>query len=420
MRKNILYITSRFPSITTTFIANEMVAVSQAGNKVTVATIWEPFQGHDGHPVEKAFLPGVVTSSLKSFKNWLIILKCVVTKPSVVVLFLQLLPGHLKSPWLFAKLFCALPKGLIIGNWAKKNDIDLIHAHFITIPTTVALFASKSSKIPYTATAHAFDITSKRPLLVNGSVEIKCKEAAAIVTISNYNKTDILTRWPALKDIDLRVIFNGIDTELFRPVADDNESDSQQYHNPVKILSVSSLNEKKGFAVLIEAANLLLKSGENIQLDIYGDGPLRSELQAQINDSGIAESVHLLGPITQSELADIYPSSDIFALACVPMKSGDADGLPTVLIESLSAKLPTVSTQVTGIPEIIIDGKTGFCVEANNPSAMADALKTLIHDSALAREFAENGRILVEEKFDRNRAASELNDLWNEFLSKRL
>jgi len=407
----VLYISSRFPALSMTFVANEMNGIQEQGYDVSVCTIWDPIPGHKGHPAEIPFLDKVVTTNLKSFKNWALILKTLLTKPSILILFAQLVPGHLKSPWLFAKLLVALPKGIIAGRWVKDNQIIWIHAHFITTPTTVALIASKISGVGYTATAHAFDITSTNPKIVNGSVPIKCKNAAAIITISKYNKIDMLTRWPELEHIRLEVIYNGIDTSAFSPQP---HSIANNKNNKVSILGVSNLNEKKGFKYLIEAVSILINRGHQAKLNIYGEGPERANLEAQIQALGKSESIVLHGSATQDQVASLCASTDIFALASIPLPSGDADGLPTVLIESLAAEVPTVSTQVTGIPEIIIDGETGKCVPAADADALADALEWIILNPVKSKEMAKKGRELVLTEFDRTIATTRIDKLWQE------
>ena len=411
---NILYVTSRFPSISATFVTNEMTGVQQLGYDVHICTIWNPLSDHKGHPAEAQFLDKVVTTGLNSLANWGIALTTLITNPGILLLVLKLVPGHLKSPWLFAKLLAAIPKGLIAGSWAKKNNVKWIHAHFLTSPTTVALIASKVSKIPYSATGHAFDITSEDPRIINGSVALKCKEAATIITISNYNRDDIIARWPELKDIRLEVIYNGIDTAAFSP--SDKPIDGSRKQTK-QILSVSTLIAKKGFYYLIKAAGILLDKGHDIVLDIYGEGPERARLEALIEELGRADTIKLHGSANQDQVAALCTATDIFALASIPLKSGDADGLPTVLIESLAVEIPTVSTQVTGIPEIIIDGVTGKCVPPADVEALAYALEWLLNHPDEAKEMGKNGRELVLSKFDKTVATAKLDALWQELLA---
>jgi glycosyltransferase involved in cell wall biosynthesis len=298
------------------------------------------------------------------------------SKPSVIVTTLKLLPGHLSSPWLFAKLLAAIPKGILVGREAKKKKYDLIHSHFLTTPTTVALIASKYSGVPYTCTAHAFDITSSNPRMVNGSIPLKCNEAKQVITISNYNKKDILDRHPKVKAKKISIIYNGVNTDFFALRPQERNFDGKT----VNVVCISNLNEKKGHEYLIR-------------------------------------SIHILK--NQSQSVGVLHSADIFALASIPLDSGDADGLPTVLIESLSCGVPTISTDVTGIPEIVIDKKTGLLVPPRDEVQLAEAILWMIDHPKQSQEFAKNGRELVMRQFNGALSARQLLDCWTKAMQDK-
>ncbi len=409
--QRVLYVTSRFPSITATFIANEMAAVSATGADVSIASLWNPLPGHEGHPVEIPLLPKVVPVNLRDPRAWLAMGAAIVRRPSVLLLLAALVPGHISSPWLFGKLLASIPRGLFYGEWAAKNNMDRLHAHFLTTPTTVAMIAGKVADIPYSATAHAFDITSEDPRLKNGSVSLKCRNADVIITISEYNRRDILSRWPELASIRLEVIYNGIDTALFAPTGD---TTPLAHDGTVKVLTVSSLIEKKGHDYMIRAIAKLRDEGVDVRLDIYGEGSWRDTFAELITELGHEDGIALHGPTNQREVVELCQSADIFGLACVLVASGDADGLPTVLIEALAAALPTISTQVTGVPEIVIDGKTGLCVAPRDVDALAEAVKWMIDNPEQARAYGQAGRELVTGTFERKIAAAQIRRAWSD------
>ena len=407
--KSVLYVTSRFPALSATFIANEMDALSQRGVDVHVGTVWSATGTHTGHDVELPFLDKVQSTRLTAPKTWIRVFRGLVQRPAVFLTVVRLIPGHLKSPWLLAKLIASAPKGIALGHWVSEQDIDWIHAHFLTSPTTVAMLASEVSGVPFSATAHAFDITSQHPRRVNGSIVQKIQAMNLVVTISDFNRRDIHRRWPQLVDEPIEVIYNGIDTERFTPSA----SHTPLARRPTQLLSISNLNAKKGFDWLIRSMGVLRDRGSDAQLRIFGDGPDRAILQTLIQELELTESVTLGGPVSQAQVQALCQEADIYILASVPLDSDDADGLPTVLIESLACALPTISTHVTGIPEIIIDGTTGLCVPPRDPEAMADAIQRLIDDPMAAQAMANAGRELVLAQFDKHRSAKSLIDVWS-------
>jgi glycosyltransferase involved in cell wall biosynthesis len=206
------------------------------------------------------------------------------------------------------------------------------------------------------------------------------------------------------------VLYNGIDTERFRA------SENRQVRNgqPWRVMSVSRLVEKKGYEFLIRAVAQLYRQGVAIRLDIFGDGNQRQALQNLIERLEANAYITLHGTILQEALSDKFRHADVFALACVPLPQGDSDGLPTVLIEALASELPTISTQVTGIPEIIQDGITGLCVPPGDVQRLAEAILWMLDHPEAAQAMGRRGRQLVLEQFDRRKNARLLLTRWRE------
>ncbi|NDJ76810.1 MAG: glycosyltransferase family 4 protein [Chloroflexi bacterium] len=414
--RHVLYVLSRFPALSHTFTANEMAVVQAEGAEVYAAPLWKTLPNTTPHKLEEPFLPKTIRCNLASPRFWLGALKGLVRQPQVLGLIVRLVPGHLKSIYLPFKLLATIPKGLYLGQWCIENEIDHLHAHFLTSPTTAAMIASAVSGAPYSYTAHAFDITSTHPKSVNGSIPLKCRRAIMGVTISQYNHHYLLEHWPTIQQARLDVIYNGIDTDLFQA---GNGLRQRDANGPVRVLSVSRLETKKGYEFLIRAVAMLRERGFDVRLDVYGDGPLRASLQELIDSLGQGEHIVLHGAIMQTELATKYRAADLFALGSVPLPWGDADGLPTVLIEALAAELPSVSTQVTGIPEILRDGETGRCVPPRDAEALASALQWMIEHPDAARTMGQRGRELVLAQFDRRKNAKHLLECWQNIHAKQ-
>jgi len=120
--------------------------------------------------------------------------------------------------------------------------------------------------------------------------------------------------------------------------------------------------------------------------------------------------------MSQTDVIQRYRECDLFALACAIAANGDMDGLPTVLIESLALEVPSVSTQVTGVPEIIIHRQTGLCVAPHDAEVLYQALKYMYEHPDDAQRMAQRGRQLVETQFDRDKNAAALLALWDSLL----
>ena len=411
MRKleNVLYVVSRFPNISATFTAHEMAALAEMGITIHVAAVQHSDPAEKPHSIEQQFLTRRQGLSLRQPRVWLQAFLEILRKPALILLIVRLLIAHCINPYALAKFFICLPKGLYLGAWVRRNNIDHIHAHFLTTPTLVALLASQVSGVPYTVTIHAFDIFATSAKMRNAAVPLKCKLAAANIVISHFNETYMRQRWHGIEG-RFEVIYNGIDFDLFSGAA------STALANPasVHILTNGRFIPKKGHKYLIEAVALLRQKGVPVTLSLVGKGPEEAELRDLVQKWHIDDHVRFLGTINQEALVGYYRESDLFVLACAVSPEGDMDGLPTVLIKSLALGLPTISTQVSGVPEIIQDHVTGLCLPPHDPVALADAIHWMIQNPQAARELGKRGQQFVQDDFDRRKNAARLLAVWQQ------
>jgi hypothetical protein len=186
---------------------------------------------------------------------------------------------------------------------------------------------------------------------------------------------------------------NGIDLGRFP------DPPSATANSTPRILSVGRLVAFKGFEQLIRACAELARRGVDFTCEIIGDGPLRDNLQAEIDKLSVSSRVTLLGSLSQGAVFDKLRAADIFALASVMDRQGASDVFPTVIIEAMAAARPVVSTQLAGIPESVEHRQTGLLVPPGDTIALIDALERLIRDSELRLQYGRAGRTRIEEHF---------------------
>ena len=174
--------------------------------------------------------------------------------------------------------------------------------------------------------------------------------------------------------------------------------DGRNPSDPVVILSVARLVEKKGAEVLLEAL-ARVPPKLHWKLVHVGGGPLKDRLALLARDRGIHERVEWRGALTQDRLLLEYRNADVFALASRVARDGDRDGLPNVLMEAQSQGLACVATRVSAIPELVRDGETGVLVQENDAPALARALETLIGDPGRRRALGLAGQSAVAQRF---------------------
>ena len=299
-------------------------------------------------------------------------------------------------------------QALVLAVEVRRRGIEHLHAHFATSAATVGRLAARMARVPFSFTAHAKDIYHEavRP----DDLRRKLAEAAAVITVSDFNLAYLRdTYGPAAAGV--RRVYNGLDLDRF-PYREPRL-------RPSRVVAVGRLVEKKGFDVLVDAAALLAERGVDFTVDIVGAGELEEPLRRQIDLLGLASRVRLLGPRPQAEMARAVAEAAAFAAPCVVGSDGNRDGLPTTLLEAMALGTPCVSTDVTGIPEVVRDGETGLVVPQNDAGALAAALERLLSDPELRLALATRARRRIEEDFDARRNGARLRQIVSEIHARR-
>jgi glycosyltransferase involved in cell wall biosynthesis len=274
-----------------------------------------------------------------------------------------------------------------------------VHAHFAGWAAEMAARATSRAGLPYTFTAHATDIY--RTGLDESALVERMSGARAVVTVTDANRRH-LQRMLARHDRGARVlrIYNGVDVHRLHPVLAGRDRDL--------VVGVGRLVTKKGHAVLVEAIRQLRERQVAVRLTVVGDGPLRENLERQVRDSRLTETVTLLGARPHEEVLGLLSRATTFALPSTVADDGDRDALPTVVLEAMALATPVVSTTVSGIPEQVDSGRTGLLVPPDDPGALADALQRLLLDSGLRGRYTCAARALAVERFDLRRNVAAL------------
>ena len=178
--------------------------------------------------------------------------------------------------------------------------------------------------------------------------------------------------------------------------------------------------EKKGLEYSIKAVARVAQKFSNIEYNIVGDGALRVKLEKLIMELGVGNKVNLLGWKTQDELRELFKEAHIFILSSITASDGDMEGQGLVLQEAQAVGLPVLSTHHNGIPEGVLDGKSGFLVRERDVDALSERLQYLIEHSELWPEMGRCGRKFVEEKYDIEILNSKLVSIYNALLTDNM
>jgi colanic acid/amylovoran biosynthesis glycosyltransferase len=294
------------------------------------------------------------------------------------------------------------PKALAAGWRLRRLGVQRIHAHFANQTADCAAIAASVAGIPFSFTAHAYDIYLTTPRYRNATLDWKLAHAARVLTVSDYARDLLRSRLPAAARERICTAYVGIPMGLFRPEPPPPGGDR------LRLLCVARFQEKKGLDTLLAACGVLRDRGVAFHLQLIGDGPERSTLEAQLRRLHLEPHVTMPGTQPQEGVAQALKAAHVFVMPCRRDRSGDMDGIPTVFMEALATARPVVSCAVSGVPELVRDGETGVLVPPDDPAALADAVARLARDPVLRARLGAQGRALVERQHDQDRNAREV------------
>lgn len=387
----IAYVLHRFPSLTETFVAEEIRTVQGLGVKVHLFSLLLPTTDVV-HPVSAELVPQVCYApELYEPSLWRAQLHFFLRKPRQ---YLKLVGRLLAEPApridFLLKRLVIFAKGVWVARQLESSPVQLVHTHFAWLSAAASMVAAELLDLPLTITAHAYDIYSRK----NDLLALTTSMADRVVTISEYNKQAILEKTSGLDRVRIQVIRCGIDLGQFPGV------DGRSAQRPFQITAIGSLLEKKGHEYLIRACRQLKAQDLDFECVIVGEGPLEQPLRSLIHELDLDGRVMLAGGQTQTWVRDRLSTSDLFVLACVVEGTGERDGIPVAMMEALAMEVPVVTTPVSGIPELIRHEETGLLVPERKPDLLAAAVLRLARDRGLCQELAAGGRRIVEEEYD--------------------
>ena len=276
--------------------------------------------------------------------------------------------------------FLRLYQAVYVGLRLQEMGIRHVHAHFAGMAARTAFWIHKFFPITFSFTAHANDIFAPRDFEIG--LDKLVDAARIIVTVTDYAARFLRERFPNRADRIYRV-YNGLNLSEF------GRTDFS--FTPPLIVAVGRLIAKKGFADLIRACGLLAEGGKPFQCEIVGEGPLENELRAQIEQLDLQNRVALSGAKPQREVRRRLAAASVFVLPSVVDSAGGIDNLPTVIMEAMATALPVISTDIGGIPEMVVENETGFLVRPGDTGALARAVEKMIDDRQLAQRLGRGG-----------------------------
>ena len=394
----VAYVMSRFPKLTETFIVSEIRAVERLGVDVEIY----PLLRHRDPFVQPDAIRLVDRAHYEPFVSWRILGSQVVFLISAPRRYLSTLALVMRVTWgsfnFLVGGLATFAKVAHIARVLRSHGVRHVHCHFANHPALAGLVIHRLADIPYSFTAHGSDLHRDRH-----GLRAKVSAATFVVAISAYNRKVILDACGQEFAWKVAVIHCGVDTgSIGVRVKQGRRSDM------LRILCVGTLHEVKGQTVLIDALASLADRGVRFSCRLIGEGPDRHMLAERIAHHKLEDSVSLDGARTNPEVMAALAEADILVAPSVPSRDGRREGIPVVIMEAMAAGLPVIASDLSGIPEIVEDGRTGRLTPPRNPEAIARALFELASNVALRERMGHLGRLRVEREFNADVSALQL------------
>ena len=378
----LLYVTAQYPNGTSeSFLQGEVASLVRAGVDVVVRPVRptaavRPDFGDTGAEV--------TTRRLMSKRNVGALAKWAAKTPLGLVRLLKLLAGDRAH---LLKNLAVVPSAVEMGEYAAQHEIEHIHAHWLSTSSTAAMIAASVADIPFSVTAHRWDI-------VDGNLLAEKFRTASFVRFISESGRSLTQELHGLEPHRSAVIHLGV-----RRIGSSSHTPSST--STLRILVPAALKPVKGHRTLLDALSSL-PDLDGVSVDLAGDGPLRDEIAAELRVRGLDRHVRMRGNVPHGELLEAVSRGDYDAVVLPSLDLGNGlhEGIPVSLMEAMSAGLPVISTRTGGIPELLTDGVDGMLVEGGDSAMLAAAIDRLRQDTCLRVQLGENALETISRRFD--------------------
>lgn len=326
--------------------------------------------------------------------------------PSAIRIKHQQLPGRSGYGSWGLLLYARLAQ--LVRRLHRDRHIDLIHAQVALPCGYAAALLSRQLGIPFVVTIHGLDVFStgrEHGLLrwwVDRSSRFVYRKAAMNICVSEAVRRNLIDVMGSLAKTT--VIYNGVDTSLFKPAPDDEDSTST-------ILSVGRLVPDKGHELVLRAFAAVAPNYPALRYKMIDDGPERSRLQALARELKIAERVEFLERQSRGVVAEAMQQCSVFAL---PSRD---EAMGCVYLEAMASGKPIIGCRGQGIEDIIRHGENGWLIQPDNLDDLTRALSALLKDDALRKRIGLEARKTIIDGLTLDHQRAHLNQLYRECLS---
>ena len=387
----IAFVVSKFPILSQTFILNQITGLLDLGHEVEIFAKSDPDEATVHPDVSKYALMQRLHRRAGMHKAGTtriliavrIVLTALITHPLRSLKCLAVVAGHRNLRTL---------RWLEVCLQFRDMHFDIIHCHFGPNGNIGAALKAIDPHAKLVTTFHGFD-TRMYPRIHGEDVYRRLFVQADLFTANtSFTKQQVIKLGCdeskiAILPVGLRIERFAFQTRTLTP------------GQPVRILTIGRLVEKKGHEYVLRALAQVGRKHDNIFYTIAGDGPMQDSMRSLVAELHL-NNVEFVGELAEDAILELYRQAHLFALASVTAADGDQEGQALVLQEAQACGIPVISTIHNGIPDGVMDGQSGFLVPEKDVAALADKLQYLIENPELWESMGRQGRSFVEKHYD--------------------
>ena len=339
----VAFLSNEFPSPIETYVIDQLEELRKRGVRVIAGGAWRARSRTAVIPPDGS--PDVVPSLLQlhvvARAAWL----CAAQWRQIIPLVARVVAHGKESAGQRFKALAHTFLGACYAAALEGRGVEHIHAHHGYFSSWIAMSAARLLGVPFSMTLYGSDL-----LLHAVYLDAKLANCAFCITISEFNRQYILKHYPDIDPGKLEVVRLGVDVIQHEQRGGEPEGKKDS----VTLLAVGRLHPVKDHAFLVRACAELLARKMKFECFIVGGGPEYNNLELLIRRSGLKRYVHLLGFVSQEKRDALYEEADIVVL------TSRSEGIPVVLMEAMGRGKIVLAPAITGIPELVIEGKSGF------------------------------------------------------------
>lgn len=397
----IAYLANLFPSPVEPYVVDEIRELRRRG--VTVIPCSVRRGKHGLHKKLNSFAAETLCIQPLRAKTlfraaWLCVVKLNALSGFLCLLFFQ---GQ-ESPGRRLRALLHTLLGVYYAALLQPRHVEHIHVHHGYFGSWIAMVAARLLGVGFSLTLHGSDV-----LLDATFLDLKLQQCSFCVTISEFNRRHILAHYPGAEPGKILVRRMGVDDSPNCVIT------AREPGSAFSILSVGRLHPVKNHPFLIQACWLMKCRGQRFVCRIAGDGPERKALEGMIRDFDLHAEVRLLGQLSPDQLAEQYDQADLVVL------TSRSEGVPLVLMEAMVRGKPVLAPAITGIPELVVDGETGFLYPAGSLDGFLNRIAFVMNTQSALGPLLNAAREHVRKHFHRGPNLAAVCDLFIPYLTAR-